>query len=1139
MRNLAIFVGILTTIALASGQNIGPKVWPLNGHSYTYIGVGTIQKTYEEADTYCKSIGSYIVTVTSAAEYQFIKDNFNMGRVWMAGFQYTSGVWTYDQGPEVNTTFYNAFEDRCFTHCPWDTTGYPKVGEIKTDNVVYDLIGKAWRNDWSFLSSRVICEKGGMDAPYIAPQPTEGGLAKIGNVFPNATKFDYSKTKVTMVSVSDPSQVMDCPVVQGTNLASNLSCMVPPGTGSWNVTVSDGTFSASTLYFYQPPHIQAVFPASKSGDSLTIIGQNFGKTSDKMSVTLGTTTTASVQCNSFVSIANDTISCTLAGDAPATLYPISVTKNGINSTFQRAPTHAGNFVFYSAWKIKAPFQLMTRYTSQHSLEGMLNKGGVVKDANVYSFLTKTFIATNLWMNAVANGSSPTCSSYLSFGELTGQPATLYNPNNINLCTAVAPKNYITFNFTGPVLESQSLTTTSPSGEINVEKGILTEFLIPRPVIKSDTRLNIPTSGGVVTLTGMSGIIFAPTTLSFNGIDLQSTMKDKSSAIFTIPEGYGVHTATLTVNGLSNLPGQYKITVEYDPPTITSVTTSSTKGDVITITGSNLANDASVSSAILEGLPAGGVCSGITVQTAHTTLTCTMPPGYGSGMISVNIGGQKSNSIAITYMSPTVTSFTANGTIFQITGTNFYTDSTVLSVTIGSIVCGDVSITTAETLISCSISKPGAGSHTVTVKLGGLSGSSTNKYTFTPVVKDATAVYYKKGGVVTIVGDSFDPSNLLITIGGGPCTEPTIDSQQKMTCNFAGEVEITDNKSLYVNVTVDSHSGGDYVFLYTPSEAKCPGDPIVCSGHGLCLEYSGQCKCDPGWQVVRNCSIPGGSGGDPSTGGNGTTIYPGSGFNFTTSVSHLREVTPEGVTVQTLVLTTAAWTLVNGTLTSEHQDWSANFTSNPAIVLMTVSLYSQDTTIYFAGEPLEIGANSIKYTVTINAWNFSSPLNSLQVIYSTRALKETKSECDSNVDTSSENFFNEYQIVAGASVLRARFASRLIADGRAQYSKVIALAATDELVFASVKTDSQEITVMTAIVVPHFSTSAVVDPSFRSLVRTGDEDSNCSKNKWRVPVIVTGAVVGGLAVVAAIGMVIRMNIVKRAGRLERDSRLSRM
>eukprot|EP01133_Synstelium_polycarpum_P007621 gene7621-8915_t len=986
------------------------------------------------------------------------------------------------------------------------------------------------------VQNSFVCEKGGLDGPYIEPTSTSGGIAKLLNKLP--VGFNYAKTNITLKSTSQEST---CPLVATPISPTDISCTMPKGTGSWNVSISDGTMTTYIAYTYQPPQLQMIYPGFNINEAVTIIGQNFGDDPDLIKISVSRTT---IDCENptFLTAYPKSLTCTLASTLTTPFFDVKMTVNDINTFAHRTPVHVGEtgeydkFIFYSCTDSHGTFDQTMSMASSQTAQGLIGQAGIIDGSDISTILSQVCQTSNtyadgdfplgLWMGAVSNKAIPGCvGSYYN----NSQPVTLYNPSpDIDLCGSDIPNSpvqHFTYNMTGKKLQFTGVPTDI--------SGMLTMLTIPIPNVAVDTVIPLPTTGGMVTLTGVPAATFVPYKFTYEGEVYSGSIYDQFPT-FDANEGCGgpIYFEDIQINGVSTRPGSKKIAIQYNAPSISNVTSMPTSGSDVTLNGNNFYTDASSIKVKLADMPAGTVvCPNVNVNQDHVQIICTMPAGYGKGSLVVDVCGQDSQSSPISYLPPTITSLSSNRDEITLVGTNFYTDPAALSVVIGSYKCENIVIISNHTTISCKVSK-GSGTHTAKLTIGGQIATSAVTYSFKPYVEIASSVRYNKGGIVTIQGGSF-ADGLTIQIGGADCINPTAHSDQLASCYFAGTVALNNGQALFVNVTVDGISGGEKVFLYTPEELICPGNP-VCSNHGKCVE--GQCQCESGWDVLRDCSESGDTGGEPTTGNNGTSIYPGKGSNFTTSVTHLREITPAGVPVTTLVLADATWTLMNGsTLGSSRQEWSARFANSSVSLLLVVSIYSSATTIDFAGEPLDIAANSIKYTVTVEDWQFAASLNSLQVIYSTRAQKQTKGECSDDVETSSQTFFNEYTIVAGDSILRAKFAGRLIADGRILYSKVVALDAADPLVVATDKSNSELITVMTAIVVPHFTASAVVDPSFRSLIKSDDEKCG-SKNKWRLPVIVVCSVAGAAIIVAA-GISYKMMRVKRAHREQMATRLS--
>ncbi len=241
------------------------------------------------------------------------------------------------------------------------------------------------------------------------------------------------------------------------------------------------------------------------------------------------------------------------------------------------------------------------------------------------------------------------------------------------------------------------------------------------------------------------------------------------------------------------------------PTVASVspTSGSTAGGTpVTITGTNFAAGATVMV---------GTASATNVAVVSgTTITATTPAGSaGAVTVTVMVSGQSASlTNGFTYVvAPTVSSVSPNsgttlgGTAVTITGTNFAAGATV---TFGGTAATNL-VVVNNTTITATTPAGTAGVVTVTVTVGGQSGSLANGYTYVlgPTVSSVAPSSGSTAGgtAVTITGTTF-AAGATVTFGGRAATNVVVVNSTTVTATTpAGTVG-----AVTVTVTVSGQSG---------------------------------------------------------------------------------------------------------------------------------------------------------------------------------------------------------------------------------------------------------------------------------------------------------------------------------------------
>jgi hypothetical protein len=313
-----------------------------------------------------------------------------------------------------------------------------------------------------------------------------------------------------------------------------------------------------------------------------------------------------------------------------------------------------------------------------------------------------------------------------------------------------------------------------------------------PAVSSVSPNSGSTAGGTaVTITGTN--FAAGATVTFGGTATTNVIAVNSTTITaTTPAGSaGAVTVTVTVSGQSGslTSGFTYVTSLAGSPTVAGVSPNSGStagGTAVTITGTNFAAGATATF--------GGTAATKAVVVSGTQITATTPAGSaGAVTVTVTVGGQTGSlANAFTYASPTSpptvsgvspnSGSTAGATAVTITGTNFATGATV---TFGGAAATNV-VVVSGTQITATTPAGSAGAVTVTVTVGGQTGSLANAFTYAsptspPTVSGVSPNSGSTGGgtAVTIAGTNF-AAGAAVTFGGTAATNVAVVSGTEIT-----------------------------------------------------------------------------------------------------------------------------------------------------------------------------------------------------------------------------------------------------------------------------------------------------------------------------------------------------------------------
>lgn len=239
-----------------------------------------------------------------------------------------------------------------------------------------------------------------------------------------------------------------------------------------------------------------------------------------------------------------------------------------------------------------------------------------------------------------------------------------------------------------------------------------------------------------------------------------------------------------MSGVVTVSGQTaSFTLSYASNSISSISSTdyySAGGGTMTISGINL------------GLSSGNTLSfggaALTFATwSQTSITASVPEGYGTKNVYVVTGGRNSNTLTFTYQIPTITAVTANSkptagnVALTLTGVSFDTSG---SVTVGGSSCPFTSW--SHTQIICTLP---AGQGTVNIVVTTTHAAVSSGYSFSydrpTLTSFSPSELPTQGGTLLLSGTNFGASSVSnsITIGVSTCTSSSW-SQTSITCTVA-------------------------------------------------------------------------------------------------------------------------------------------------------------------------------------------------------------------------------------------------------------------------------------------------------------------------------------------------------------------
>ncbi|KAN0047894.1 hypothetical protein ACTA71_002282 [Dictyostelium dimigraforme] len=402
-----------------------------------------------------------------------------------------------------------------------------------------------------------------------------------------------------------------------------------------------------------------------------------------------------------------------------------------------------------------------------------------------------------------------------------------------------------------------------------------------------------------------------------------------------------------------------------------------------------------------------------------------------------------------------------------------------------------------------------------------------------------------GGQLLIIGKQFQSDyrvqiNYLDGGGGGNLgfSQVSIPIQLYSTSIIINDIKPT-SKPFIIKVVSSNNinQSNEYmvypkVYNFIDPSPKPPLQPrIPCAGtpecggsnNGYCKENYG-CICYSPWigvdctskviivpQPNVNVSNPsteipvssgGGGGGNGGNGiiNNGTnteTIF----FKSLISLVSLRELDFQSNVIQTYPFQKWIYTQINNFTNQYVTNITIPKSNTTTTITATLQWFKDKSIIKFANQQLVMNPSSIKYTIDISSYDFSSKLNQLELIMSASiSASKTEDICSSkefgetsaynDYDGGNNDISNYIKLQVDTVSLYGGFIKRAIVDSTVQTVSNVLLDSSMNPISNAASSQT-----FIGIQLPYYSNSIIIDPDFSVLIdsksASNNQDSICS------------------------------------------------
>ncbi|KAK5578227.1 hypothetical protein RB653_003180 [Dictyostelium firmibasis] len=372
----------------------------------------------------------------------------------------------------------------------------------------------------------------------------------------------------------------------------------------------------------------------------------------------------------------------------------------------------------------------------------------------------------------------------------------------------------------------------------------------------------------------------------------------------------------------------------------------------------------------------------------------------------------------------------------------------------------------------------------------------------------------KGGNASIYGWFGNiHSNLQVFIGNKECKPIYNTTEFEIKCNAPAGTGLQSVSVIQNSINVTAKD----IYQYYSTDKTCPND-CTSTSNGICNTTTGYCNCIGRWSGY-DCSLY----SNPSGGDNGelpgsnTTIDNNTGgtnitnqqTNYQILITKLVEIDFSGKSIKEYILLNK-WTIYSNNSKTIYT-FIQSIQNDQCNITYTIEEINKDREVSFAGIIFKLTSGSVKMTVSIENYQYSSNLNTLQLQMKSSVNNiQTNDINDCNNDqieidnkSNQDNSLNYIAIKKDAKVLNGRFIDRIESDGKSTFMQTVLVSKSNDSITVGMN-------------LPHCVKKCLIDPDFSVLISSEfiDECGNDKRESWFLPVLIA-VPVGGVAAIAAI------------------------
>ncbi|KAM9982053.1 hypothetical protein ACTFIY_004375 [Dictyostelium cf. discoideum] len=347
----------------------------------------------------------------------------------------------------------------------------------------------------------------------------------------------------------------------------------------------------------------------------------------------------------------------------------------------------------------------------------------------------------------------------------------------------------------------------------------------------------------------------------------------------------------------------------------------------------------------------------------------------------------------------------------------------------------------------------------------------------------------------------------VFIGNKQCIPIYNISESEINCNAPPGTGLKSVSVIQNSINVTSKD----IYQYYSNDKQCPNH-CTSTSNGICNTTTGYCNCIGRWSGY-DCSLysnPSGGNNNGGLPGSNTTIDGNTGntnitnqhTNYQILITKLIEIDFNGNQINEYQLLNR-WSIISN-ISKTVYTFIQSIQNDKCNITYTIEEINKDRYTTFAGINFKLTSGSVKMTVSIENYQYSSNLNTLQLQMKSSVNKiQTNNENDCNDDQieingspNQENSLNYITIKKDAKVLNGRFIDRIESDGISTFMQTVLISKSNDSIIVGMN-------------LPHCTKKCLLDPDFSVLVSpefidecSGDND----RKSWFLPVVVVVPIV---------------------------------